>query len=137
MVNIFLSSHGHLASGFKSSIEILLGTQDKLTVFDAYVTPESVEDKLEAFYSTVKEGEQVLLLADIVGGSVANSMAPFSVRENTFLIAGVNLATLLELCLLEKIDIDTLNIIIEQGKGALKLLAFDENECHINNDDFF
>ena len=43
MVKFFLSSHGHLASGIKSSINILLGNSDRLTVFDAYVDEKSLE----------------------------------------------------------------------------------------------
>ena len=35
MTKFFLSSHGHLASGLASSLDILLGGHDKVTVFDA------------------------------------------------------------------------------------------------------
>lgn len=70
MTKFFLSSHGHLASGLASSLDILLGGHDKVTVFDAYVDEKSLNDALDAFFQTVGEDDQVILLSDMYGGSV-------------------------------------------------------------------
>ena len=35
MLKLFISSHGHFASGMKSSVEILMGPNPRITVFDA------------------------------------------------------------------------------------------------------
>ena len=53
MLKIFLSSHGRFASGIRSSCEILLGAQQNLTVFDAYVDNDTVQEHLDDFYKTV------------------------------------------------------------------------------------
>ena len=37
MTRFFLASHGHLASGLASSIQILTGDSSLLRVFDSYV----------------------------------------------------------------------------------------------------
>ena len=50
MLKLFLSSHGHMASGMKSSIEIFCGQNNNLTVFDAYVDEKNVSEQLDAFY---------------------------------------------------------------------------------------
>ena len=50
MTKFFLSSHGHLASGLASSLDILLGGHDRVTVFDAYVDEKSLNDALDAFF---------------------------------------------------------------------------------------
>lgn len=65
MVKFFLSTHGHMASGLKSSIDILLGDSSCMTVFDAYVDEKSLEDELNAFYGTVEPEDQVILLSEI------------------------------------------------------------------------
>ena len=52
MLKIFLSSHGRFASGIRSSCEILLGAQQNLTVFDAYVDNDTVQEHLDDFYKT-------------------------------------------------------------------------------------
>ena len=65
MLKLFLSSHGHMASGMKSSIEIFCGENNNLTVFDAYVDEKNVSEQLDAFYQTVGEDDQVILLSDV------------------------------------------------------------------------
>ena len=70
MTRFFLASHGHLASGLASSIQILTGDSSRLRVFDAYVDERSLEEELEAFYENMEEGDQMILLSDMYGGSV-------------------------------------------------------------------
>ncbi|MEG0410105.1 MAG: PTS fructose IIA subunit, partial [Erysipelotrichaceae bacterium] len=70
MLKIFISSHGHLASGMKSSLDILIGNSDRIHIFDAYVDEKSVQEVLDEFYKTVKEDDQIILLSDLLGGSV-------------------------------------------------------------------
>lgn len=77
MLKIFLSSHGRFASGIRSSCEILLGAQQNLTVFDAYVDNDTVQEHLDDFYKTVSAEDQVLLCSDLYGGSVNQSMYPY------------------------------------------------------------
>ena len=48
MTRFFLASHGHLASGLASSIQILTGDSSRLRVFDADVDERSLEEELEA-----------------------------------------------------------------------------------------
>ena len=74
MLKIFISSHGHFASGIKSSVEILMGPNPRITVFDAYIDQDSVQEHLDAFYETVGEDDKVLLLSDLYGGSVNQVM---------------------------------------------------------------
>ena len=52
MTKFFLSSHGHLASGLASSLDILLGGHDRVTVFDAYVdeVQQLVADEIQRVY---------------------------------------------------------------------------------------
>ncbi len=91
MLKIFLSSHGRFASGIRSSCEILLGAQQNLTVFDAYVDNDTVQEHLDDFYKTVSAEDQVLLCSDLYGGSVNQSMYPYLQKPNTRLVSGVNM----------------------------------------------
>ena len=77
MLKFFISSHGHFASGIYSSLEILMGPNSRVTVFDAYVNQDSVQEHLDAFYENVAEDDQVLLLSDLYGGSVK----PATIKE--------------------------------------------------------
>ena len=135
MLRIFLSSHGNFASGIKSSLDILLGKSDNVTVFDAYLDDQNIQDVMEAFYSTVNEGEQVVLLSDLYGGSVNQVMYLFLERPNTMLVAGVNLALVLELSIRESVTEEELLDMVEQSKSMLRVVKLDDDE--IERDEFF
>ena len=127
MVKFFLSSHGHLASGIKSSIDILLGNSDRLTVFDAYVDEKSLEEELNAFYRGVAPEDQVILMSDMYGGSVNSIMYTFLDRPNTTLLAGVNLALVIGLVINDgPISREMLRDVVEQSREALRIVEMEE-----------
>ncbi|MBE6103879.1 MAG: PTS sugar transporter subunit IIA [Erysipelotrichaceae bacterium] len=137
MLRIFISSHGHFASGMKSSVEILMGPNPRITVFDAYVDQDSVQEHLDEFYSTVEPDDQVLLLSDLYGGSVNQVMYTYLTKPNTTLIAGVNLALVLELAVKEEIDPEDLEALVEQSRSMLRIVPFDTSDQEEEHDDFF
>lgn len=137
MLRIFISSHGHFASGIKSSVEILMGPNPRITVFDAYVDQDSVQEHLDEFYSTVEPDDQVLLLSDLYGGSVNQVMYTYLTKPNTTLIAGVNLALVLELAVKEEIDPEDLEALVEQSRSMLRIVPFDTSDQEEEHDDFF
>lgn len=127
MVKFFLSSHGHLASGIKSSIDILLGNSDRLTVFDAYVDEKSLEEELNAFYRGMAPEDQVILMSDMYGGSVNSIMYTFLDRPNTTLLAGVNLALVIGLVINDgPISREMLRDVVEQSREALRIVEMEE-----------
>lgn len=136
MLKLFISSHGHLASGIKSSLDILLGNSDNVVAFDAYVDQTNLSEKLDEFYDSVSADDQVILLSDLYGGSVNNEMMLYLNRANTRLVTGINLALCLELACKQTISDAQLNEIIEQSRTLLTQVVVDANEI-VENDDFF
>lgn len=130
MLKLFLSSHGTLASGMKRSVELLSGKQDRLTVFDAYVGEDQLEDALDRFFAHCAEHDQIVLLSDLYGGSVNQKMSLYLDRPGVHLIAGVNLALVLELVLHEKESIsrEELERLVEESRRMLRLVDLDQVE---------
>lgn len=136
MLKLFLSSHGHLASGLKSSLDILLGNSSNVYIFDAYVDEHSVQFKLDEFYRHVSEDDQVILMSDLYGGSVNHVMVTYLNHPNTTLITGVNLALVLELSIKQgTVSECEIEEIVENSRRMMKVVKF-ENDALVN-DDFF
>ena len=135
-MKIFLSSHGHLASGLKSSMQILYGSCDDITVFDAYVDERSVAEELELFFKNVKTGEQVLLISDLYGSSVNQAMSMYLNRPDTTLIAGANLALLLGLAGRETMTRKELEELVVQSREMLRIVELEKEEIP-EEDEFF
>lgn len=126
MLKIFISSHGKFAEGIKSSLQILLGGCENITVFSAYIDESSVQEKLDEFYADVHEGDQVVLLSDLYGGSVNSVMYTYLNRENTYLIAGINLALVLELATRESVTKEELEELVISSREMMMLLEPEE-----------
>lgn len=120
MLKIFLSSHGSMASGVKSSLGILMGDCSNLTVFDAYLDGTSVQEHLDAFYQTVGSEDEVLLCSDLYGGSVNQAMFTYLDHPNTRLVAGVNMSFMMNVLSEEEgVSDERLNEIIEESREYL------------------
>lgn len=136
MLKLFLASHGKLASGMKSSLNILLGTTTNLTIFDAYLDEKTVQEALEDFLNDVNDSDQVIMLSDLYGGSVNQVMYTYLDRPNFKLISGINLALLLELSVRDKnLNESEILMIIEESKQSMKLVDFEVE--NIENENFF
>ena len=139
MVKVFLASHGHLASGMKSSVDVLLGASTALTVYDAYLDEpldQGFEAALAAYIASLNEDDTLVMCSDLYGGSVNQQMALFLERPNTYLVAGVNLGFILELVLKTEISKTALQEIIADSQKALCLVELEKIDLASINDFF-
>lgn len=98
-----VATHGELAKGFQSSLNILADRGDELTVINAYMTDEDFTPAIIQFIESVGEEEQGLIFTDLFGGSV-NQKVVMEVltiqKDNVFVISNANLAIVLSLLFL-------------------------------------
>ena len=135
-MTILAASHRTFASGIKSSLDILLGKSDMVTVIDGYLNQDSLESKIEEFFQSVPETEQVIMLSDLYGGSVNQKMYLHLTRPNTYLITGMNLALVLALAMNTKpLNRELLQTIVNDSREALRLVEIEPTS--IEEHDFF
>lgn len=136
MKKFLIATHGHLASGFKSSLKLLVGAESKIDFIDAYVDETDVEDGIKAFIKQA-QGEPCVILTDIVGGSVnQKAMLLASGAANVFIISGVNLPIVLSLVTnTEPLTADLINTLI--GQSQLKLMPRQTIAATSDKEDFF
>lgn len=122
MLKVFLSSHAHLASGMQSALALFSASEDRLRVHDAYVEDEeaTLQEDLDSFFSEVSPEDGILLLSDLYGGSVNTVMAGYLDRPRTRLVAGVNLAFLIEVMAHTDLSEGQLEDIVLQAREALR-----------------
>lgn len=133
MKKVLIASHGKLASGMKNSAEILLGNTENIYAIDAYVDDSNVEDLINKFFSEVSSDEQVIMMSDIYGGSVNQTLYKYMTRKNTTLIAGVNLSILLEVMTSDDLTNNRIDeIILEANKYTIRVV-----DKEIEEEEFF
>ena len=109
-----------------------------MTCFDAYVDEHSLNDALDQFFQSVEPEDQVILLSDMYGGSVNSIMYTYLNHPNTTLVAGVNLALVIGLIILETpITRDVLNQIVTQSREAIRIVELEEKDIPEEDEELF
>lgn len=124
MYNILVVSHSTLCKGLNDAVMMIMGTDSKVE----YLGLD--EDGVEKFHQSLKEKldnlkkdrEEILILADLFGGSPFNrSLMEATQNENIKIITGVNLPMLMEAVINKDRNITEATAeIIEGSKDSIK-----------------
>lgn len=103
MIGLILVTHGNLAKEFLAATEHVVGPQERVAAIcigaeeDMEVRRKDIEAAIEA----CDEGQGVIMLTDMFGGTPSN-LAISLLRPNVEVIAGVNLPMLIKLASVRK-----------------------------------
>ena len=122
MRRIVLVSHGELAQGMMSSLEMIAGKQPHVTAMSAYMQDSpDITKTLLSMASELGEGDEMVIVTDLLGGSVNNEASQLRTIPNTFVVSGMNLGLVLSLALSD--EKDTVAMIKESIEGARRQLV--------------
>lgn len=98
MIGILVITHGDFSKGIVQSMELICGKQEALDTLSL-----NIEDDVEELAQSVcrqavnlDQGEGVLILTDMLGGSPSNVAARILLRPGISCVTGVNLPMLIE-----------------------------------------
>ena len=119
MVKIILVSHNQLATGMKHAVEMIAGAQPQLTAY-GLMPGQKPDDIVAEIAMTLPEKEPVLILADLIGGSMCNACMSLLTRDNVRLIGGMNLALILQVVLATDFNDASLAHMIVNAQAGIK-----------------
>lgn len=126
---VLLMSHGHLASGMKCTVEMIVGKMENLLAFDAYVDGnDNVKQFIEDFLEK-HPNEEVIIVTDVLGGSVNNEMLNYNNLPPVNLISGMNVPLVVNLLLNIGEELKTtIEESVETGREAVRYFEKVEKE---------
>ena len=120
-----LASHVYLAKGMLSSLELIMGKQENIDILCAY-TDDQYDIKAEIYkkLELLAPEDELIVISDLFGGSVNNEFTTTltGTDKKIYLIAGMNLALLMNLTVRKDEDIDTEQLIkecVEESKSTI------------------
>ncbi len=139
MKYLLLVSHGTMAPGVKSVLEMLLGARENVLAYSMEdgVSADDFVANLKNVISPITPDDSVVVLGDIVGGSpltnTLNTLTEAGLLPNTIAFGGVNLAMAISalMGIEDGVDDDTLKAsILNDGKDAVRevVLALDDDD---------
>lgn len=125
MTGIVVTGHGHFAEGIISALTLVAGAQKEIRAVN-FIQGEGVEELKDHIKQAIGEleSQDVLLLADILGGSPFNVAARLLTEEtgkNLRVVAGVNMASIVQAVFMrENVPFDRLAAeVAEAGKEGV------------------
>jgi len=99
MVGILIVSHGRLAEALISSVQFLVGNLQKIRGVSIWPKDKGkeVKDRIRNGIKEVNDGDGVVILTDVLGGTPTNLSLSFLENEKVEVVTGVNMPMLLTL----------------------------------------
>lgn len=120
MKKYLIATHGEMASGMRSTLELLSGKREDIWIINAYLEKnEPITEQLESIFNDDTGEDQWIVFTDILSGSVNREMIPF-IKENVHVITGFNLALLLELLFVEEVTPEVIEEKIDQARSQMQ-----------------
>lgn len=105
MMKLVLASHGTLAEGMKHTARFIVGSSVKIYTLCAYVEDGvSLESQMDSLFGQFSEEDEIVVVTDIFGGSVNNEFLQYLRKRNFWLVAGMNLALVIQLAMIGNTD---------------------------------
>ncbi len=99
MIGILVVSHGRLAEALISSVQFLVGNLKRIRGISIWPRDkkEEIQDRIQKGIHEVDEGDGVVILTDLLGGTPTNLSLSIPGNKNVEVVTGVNLPMLLTL----------------------------------------
>lgn len=136
MRRYILASHGKMAEGIKTTLEIIIGPQEDLICVNAYTN--ECPDPLPEFQKIIQQypNDEIVIMTDMLGGSVNNNAVVLTKNPNVHVVTGMNLAVVISIIMSDQ-NSDTKEVInhaIEQAKEMI--IYCNDLEADEEDDDF-
>ena len=135
MRKFLIASHGNFAAGIKSSLDIIIGQTDNIFIIEAYTNGnKGIKEELDEILESVDVSDELIVFTDLLGGSITNQLLQFALKENVYILSGMNLPLLIEVIMADP-ETPIAEVIETAVSSAKEQIVFVNQLIHSNKDD--
>ena len=98
MRRLLVATHGRFAEGIGETLRFILGDSQPLEILNAYTVPDfDMAKAAKDYVSGLGDEDELIVAADVFGGSVANAFAEYTADGRVHVVTGLNLPLLIVL----------------------------------------
>ncbi|WP_295493136.1 PTS sugar transporter subunit IIA [uncultured Streptococcus sp.] len=129
-------THSTLAEGFTNALMFFAGDGIDVTYINAYIDGKPIDEKINSFFSTLNDKDELIVLTDLLAGSVNQNLYKYISREHTHILTGINLALALSLVLESANDYLTKERINQLVNSSRENIVYmNEFQAEVDDDD--
>lgn len=134
MRKYIIATHGYMAYGINTTLNMLIGEQENLTVVNAYT--DECKDPVPEFEKIIEENpdDDIVIMTDLFGGSVNNNAMQMIKSERVHVVTGINLAVVISIAMSDS-NTSTKQVIEEAIAGAKDMLIYCNELVTDSNDE--
>ncbi|ALX89723.1 PTS sugar transporter subunit IIA [Lacticaseibacillus paracasei] len=133
---LVVASHSTLASGMAAALRFFAGDDTPVVAIDAYLDNQPVNTQIESVFKGIGDDEEIVVLTDLLSGSVNQAMFSYRTRPHTYIVTGMNLALSLALQLEPTDDYLTISRVRQLVAEARdNLVLMNDYEPEVDDDD--
>ena len=116
------ASHGKMADGIRTTVEIIMGEQENLFCISAYT--ENCKDPMPEFQKVLGQypKDDIVIMTDLPGGSVNNQAMALMSESRVYVVTGISLPLVIGI-LMSDMEEDTDKIIREAVAEAKEAMV--------------
>lgn len=131
-----IATHSTLAEGFTNALMFFAGDEIDVTYINAYIDGKPIDEKINSFFSTLNDQDELIVLTDLLAGSVNQNLYKYISREHTHILTGINLALALSLVLESANDYLTKERINQLVNSSRENIVYmNEFQAEVDDDD--
>ena len=121
-----IATHGRMAEGIRTTVELIAGPQENLICINAYT--EECQDPMPEFQRILAEKpeDEVVIMTDLMGGSVNNNALTLAGEERVHVVTGISLVFVIGMLMSDQEE-DTRTAIALALKEARENMVYCEN----------
>lgn len=98
MIGVVIVTHYHLAEEFLQALRLIVGEVNNLMAvgLDPSTSPEEMRNQIDKAVREVDQGQGVLMLVDMFGGTPSNLCLSFLEEDRIEVVTGLNLPMLVK-----------------------------------------
>ena len=131
-----IATHSTLAEGFTNALMFFAGDGIDVTYINAYIDGKPIDEKINSFFSTLNDKDELIVLTDLLAGSVNQNLYKYISREHTHILTGINLALALSFVLESANDYLTKERINQLVNSSRENIVYmNEFQAEVDDDD--
>lgn len=140
MRRVLIATHGNMAEGVLGALKIITGGYAHVDFINGYLDGSNLSEQLDAYFAKFQPEQEFIVLTDLYGGSVNQTMTAYLTKHKIWLISGFNLALALEVAMMNPEETEDpaeeLRETIERCKKQIRLINDVVAASKATTDDF-
>ncbi|WP_424466624.1 PTS sugar transporter subunit IIA [Pseudoclavibacter helvolus] len=133
---VALAGHGDIAPGMRSAATLILGERDDLRALPSYSGDvNAIRHHVDALLDELGDADTLILVSDLLGGSVSNTLLEYQHDNRVHQITGMTLSLVLELLTTQPVSADGAidAALMDRARAAVTVLPLPHSD---QEDDF-